>query len=446
MAIFADNIFWLKNKLFRTWAYRAYEESMQFDSLSAEEKTSIEFERMKSLVKYAYEHVSYYKFYYDSKGFHPSMLVCWEDWEKVPILEKDVIRFSVDELISDEYEKKDLIEVSTSGSTGTPLKVYKERRNVSEVMGWRAMKWWRMSPSDNMAKLHRKAANTIIGKIKNRMLWWPTRRVYLNSSLIITDDMIRRFLLDLNKYKIRWIQGYSSTIEKVADYMLKYKVCSPTIEMIWWTSAPLSSMMRKKIEAAYNCRVMNQYGCNEMWNIAIQKKDEPYLTVCNDFVHVDTISENGKQTKKNVDGDILITDLRCKAYPLIKYRLGDRGSFAEESSKSTDGYPKLNFVKGRISDNILLPNGRTVDGIYLTAICDVCVDTISSYQIYQAKDYSVSLKLVLREGVKKENKEVLDLCTTFEKLLCNTVVLTVEFLDTIPPVKGKKRYIISELA
>ena len=96
--------------------------------------------------------------------------------------------------------------------------------------------------------------------------------------------------------------------------------------------------------------------------------------------------------------------------------------------------------------DILLPNGRTVDGIYLTAICDVCVDTISSYQIYQAKDYSVSLKLVLREGVKKENKEVLDLCTTFEKLLCNTVVLTVEFLDTIPPVKGKKRYIISELA
>ena len=122
--------------------------------------------------------------------------------------------------------------------------------------------------------------------------------------------------------------------------------------MIWWTSAPLTPLVRRKIESAYNCLVMNQYGCNEMWNIAIQKKNEPYLTVCSDFVHVDTVDSHGKQTDKEITGDILITDLKCKAFPLIKYRLGDRGSFAMGGLDSKDGYPKLNFVEGRISDNI----------------------------------------------------------------------------------------------
>lgn len=440
-----DIVFWIKNRLLRPNSYHAYMESLEYDRLSGIEKSQREFSKMKELVEYAYAHVSYYKRFYDEHHFHPSMLKSFKDWDLVPILEKDIVRFNTQSLLSKEFQFSDLKQFSTSGSTGTPLKVFKEKNIPVEVMGWRAFYWWNLSPAADMAKLHRNAPTTLIAKMKNKLLWWPTKRVFLNSSTLITDKMISDFLKRVNSSNIYWIQGYSSSIESVADYIIKHHLQTPSVKMVWWTSAPLTQLIRKKIEYAYGCKVMDQYGCNEMWNIAIQKKGEPYLTVCTDFVHVDIVDIDGKHLSKNKKGDILITDLNCKAFPLIKYRLGDKGSIAMTSLESGDGYPKLNFVDGRTSDNIIFPNGKKIDGVYLTAICDVCPDVISSYQVYQYSDYSVSLRIVLKEGIPEDNIEIRKIYERLGNIIEDNIPYRIEFLKSIPPIKGKKRYIISEI-
>ena len=440
-----DSIFWIKNRLLRPKSYYAYMKSLEYDRLSGMEKSNREFSKMKELVEYAYSHVSFYKKFYDEHHFHPSMLKSIEDWDSVPIIEKDIVRFKTQSLLSDQYQFSDLKQFSTSGSTGTPLKVFKEKNIPVEVMGWRALYWWNLSPAADMAKLHRNAPTTMLAKLKNKLLWWPTKRVFLNSSTLITDKMISDFLKKINSSNICWIQGYSSSIESVADYIIKHRLQTPSIKMVWWTSAPLTQMIRKKIENAYGCNVMDQYGCNEMWNIAIQKKEEPYLTVCTDFVHVDVVDMNGKNLSTNKKGDILITDLNCKAFPLIKYRLGDKGSFAMTSIESNDGYPKLNFIDGRTSDNIIFPNGKKIDGVYLTAICDVCPDVISSYQVYQYSDYSVSLRIVLKDGISKDHIEIKKIYEGLGNIIKDNIPYRIEFLKSIPPIKGKKRYIISEI-
>ena len=441
-----DILFWLKNRSLRPKAYQAYVKSLEYDKLDGHEKSRLEFKKMKALVEYAYSRVPFYKKLYDEQNFHPSMLQCIEDWNMVPVLEKDTVRFQTNALLSDQYDFADLLQYSTSGSTGTPLKVYKEKGIHVEVMGWRAFKWWNMSPAADMGKLHRNAPKTWKAKMKNKLLWWPTRRVFLNSASLITDEMIGKFVEEVNAKKVRWLQGYSSSIEAVADYLLKHHLETPSVEMIWWTSAPLSPMVRKKIEQAYGCSVMDQYGCNEMWNIAVQKKGEPYLTVCTDFVHVDVVAADGKQLPVGQKGNILITDLNCKAFPLIKYRLGDNGCLAKTAQESGDGYPKLHFVDGRISDNIIFPDGKKIDGVYLTAICDVCPDVISSYQVYQYADYSVSLRLVLKNGISEDDVRIKNIYCELEKLVGKHVSCRLEFLENISPVKGKKRYIISEIA
>lgn len=439
-------IFFAKNYLFRHHSYVAYRQALRYDKLDAEEKSKLEFGKMKRLVEYAYNHVAFYREKYDECGFHPSLLNSLSDWNLVPILEKDVVRFHPKDLLSDQYSEKDLLQYSTSGSTGTPLKVFKEKGIPVEVMGWRAFKWWGMSPAANMAKLHRNAASTFKEKLKNQILWWPTKRAYLNSASMLTEEKIKTFIREVNKNKIRWFQGYSSSIESVADYLLKEHLQVPTVDMIWWTSAPLSKLTRDKIETAYQCKVMNQYGCNEMWNIAMQKREEPYLTVCSDFVHVDIVGKQGEILPVGTKGDILITDLNCKAFPLIKYRLGDRGSMALNPLDSQDGYPKLNFVEGRTSDNIILPDGKKIDGVYLTAICDVCPDVISSYQVYQHDDFSVSLRLVLKDGVSVTHPQIDKVYKDLVKTLNGQVACRLEILKAIPSIKGKKRYIISEIS
>lgn len=436
----------MKNRLVRRKAYRAYMDALLFDVLSGEEKEKRSFAKMQKLVEHAYNHTKFYREFYDTKGFHPSMLNTMNDWDKVPALEKDILRCQPDDLISDAFDSSILGISTTSGSTGTPLKVYKDKTIPLEVMGWRAFMWWGLSPAANMAKLHRKAADNFKAKLKNRLMWWPTKRAYLNNAVLLDDVRLANFIDELKSMKIEWLQGYCSTLETVADYIINNDIVIDTVKMVWCTSSPLTSLIRAKLEQAFRCKIMDQYGCNEMWNIAIQRKDEPYLTVCNDYVHVDTVREDCSQTEINEIGDILITDLNSLAYPLIKYRLGDKGSFALSATESKDGYPKLNFVKGRISDTFIFPDGTKVDGVYLTAICDCCPDIVSSYQVYQKADYSIVLRLVLKKGVNQTAPEVNDVFQSLIKTIKGKVACELEIMDRIPTYNGKKRYIISEIA
>ena len=446
MIKFVDIIFWSKNRFLRRKSYAAYKKALLFDKLSSNDKQDYSFRKLKQLVDYAYNHVPYYKKLYDEHNFKPSMLVTPKDWNNVPVLEKDVVRNLSKELLSNEFKIEDLSISTTSGSTGTPLKVYKEKGLSVEVMGWRCLDWWNVSPSDNMAKLHRNAGDGFVRTIINQLLWWPTRRVFLNPTSISYENKIRKFVSDINRHKIVWMQGYCSLIETVDDYILEHKLKTSTLKMIWCTSAPLTPLVRNKMEKAFGCKIMDQYGCNEMWNIAMQKKDEPYLTVCSDFVQVDTVDLNNIQTPCGVLGDILITDLNCKAFPLIRYRLGDKGSFAKFSQDSEDGYPKLNFVKGRISDNIYMPDGiGKIDGVFLTALCDDFTESISAYQVYQQKDYHVCLRVVLKPGVSRDCLDIVKLKNKFSDAINGELSWSIEFLDKIPDYKGKKRYIISEI-
>ena len=442
---FQEKVFWLKNRYLRNDAFVAFQEAMRYDELPAEQKIAIEFEKQKAIVSYAYQHVPYYRELYQKHHFDPHCLKSPSDWDLVPILEKDILRYHPDSVLSEEYQISDLTIATTSGSTGTPLKVYKDPKIHVEVMGWRGLKWWGISPAANMAKLHRNAASSITNKLKNRLLWWPTKRAYLNASLKLTDQELERFVEDLNSMKIIWMQGYCSIIESVADYILRSKHDVSLLQTVWCTSAPLKKSVREKMEKAFHCKIMDQYGCNELWNIAIQKKDEPYLTVSSDFVHVDTITNEGKQTKTNEKGEILITDLNCKAFPLIKYRLGDKGSFAKMPSESEDGYPKLNFVDGRTSDNIILKDGKIIDGVYLTAICDDYPDFIDAYQIYQSKDYTITVKLVLKEQNEANMKVANMILQSVVKTVGDPSLCKMELLNHIADTNGKKRYIISEV-
>ncbi|MBP5366425.1 MAG: phenylacetate--CoA ligase family protein [Bacteroidales bacterium] len=440
-----SSIFWLKNRLFRWKAYKAYKESLLFDKLQGEEKKRIEFEKCRMLVDYAYNHVPFYRSYYDECGFRPEMLSSWADWEKVPPLEKQIIRTRAEELLSDKYKIDDLSITTTGGSTGTPLRVYKDNTIPVEVMGWRAFAWWGIDPSANVGILHRRTPTTFFAKMKNRLLWWPTRRSYLNASKI-TEQNIVDFIDDIKRQKTVWLQGYCSALENVADYIIKKQIIIDTLKMVWCTSSPLLPLVRKKLEKAFNCSIMDQYGCCEMWNIAIQKPEEPKMTVCNDFVHVDIVDANNMSCDKDELGDILITDLNSFAYPLIKYRLGDKSSYIEFAEDSEDGYPKIDFVRGRITDSVHLGDGTKIDGAYLTTICDNYYDLISSYQIYQKKDYSVELRIVLKDGVDMNDSRIYDITNSLRSQLGKTIPFSSEIVDSIPDDRGKKRYIISEIA
>lgn len=437
-------VFSLKNRLLRKSSHRDYINVSLFESLSPEEKKAYSFKKRVSIVEQAYYHCPFYRKFYDNAGFHPSILTSEEDWDKIPVVEKYMIRQFNKDFFADNIDKTSLYASTTGGSTGEPLVVYKHPKLHYEVMAWRSLRWYGIYPWQNEAIVHRRVPTTTLQKIKNRAMWWPTKRAYL-SATFINESKIADFISEIKSKEIQWIVGYCGALEFIADYILKHHIEIRNVKLVWSTSSPLTSIVRKKIEEAFNCNVMDQYGCCELGHIAVQKPGEDCLTVHNDYVWVDIVNGSKKLPAKEI-GDICITDLTTSEFPLIKYRLGDRSYLVSDCLDSTDGFQKIAFVKGRTTDMIMLPDGSCIDGSFLTTICDNFSNTISCYQLYQDKDYNITFRVIPKNNDSNAIKDITHIVEELKKMIGPTISLKIEITDYIEDLAGKRKFIISEVA
>ena len=445
MIDFNNTIFLLKNRYFRKSSYKSFKNALLYENFDKVKKSLIVFDIQKQLVAFAYNNTVFYKNYYDSKGFHPDMLVSEKDWAKVPILEKEMIRQHTDDFIANGVSISELNIATTGGSTGKPLKVYKDKSIPYEVLTWRTLGWWGVNQSANHGVVNRSVPKTFIQKIRNYLLWWPTKRIFLDASSV-SEENISRFVSLINKKKIKFLVGYCGSLEKIADFVSKNKIVIEGLKVVWSTTSPLAKPIRTKMEKAFQCPIMDQYGSVEVFHIAVQKPNENYLTVNSDYVHVDIVDSNNCVINETQEmGDVLVTDLHSVKFPLIKYRLGDRSRMLKTMQDSEDGFPKIDFVKGRISDIVSFNDGSYIDGAYLTTICDGYDDVISRYQIYQDGEHNITFRIVLVEGVLESNKRVRSVINNFSKLVNNKTEFNLQFLDSIPDDRGKRRFIISDV-
>lgn len=443
MGYFSNTVFLLKNNLIRPKSQNAYEKAISFAVATKEQQAHWIFFKIIELIEYAYNNCPFYKEYYDRCGFHPSMLKTDGDWEKVPILEKWMIREHGEKIVSTIANRKRLAPSKTGGSTGKPLVVYKSKDIHFEVLAWRALSWYGVEPWMNEAIVHRRVPVTFKEKLINRAMWWPTQRAYLSATKMSNAE-ISRFVNEIKSKKIKWIVGYCGSLEYVADYILSNDIEIKGMKLVWSTSSPLTKIVREKLEKAFHCPVMDQYGCCEMGHIAVQKPNEDCLTVNNDYVWVDIVEGNSTVTKGSM-GDVCITDLNTLEFPLIKYRLGDRSRLLKDCNESGDGFQKIAFVQGRTSDMLYLPNGDIVDGSYLTTICDNYSEHISCYQIYQAMDYNVTFRVIPKES-DQSHRTINKIADDFRVLVKNVVDIKVEITDSIEDFAGKRKFIISDIA
>ena len=209
---------------------------------------------------------------------------------------------------------------------------------------------------DNEAIVHRRVPVTFKEKLINRAMWWPTQRVYLSATRI-SDKKLARFVDEIRLKKIKWIVGYCGSLEYVADYILKNNIGISCVKLVWSTSSPLTKIVREKLENAFNCPVMDQYGCCEMGNIAVQKPMEDCLTVNNDYVWVDIVNTEGANVRKGDLGDVCITDLNTLEFPLIKYRLGEEVDCWRVARSRQTVFKRLHLCKDAQATCFICPAG-----------------------------------------------------------------------------------------
>ncbi len=163
---------------------------------------------------------------------------------------------------------------------------------------------------------------------------------------------------------------------------------------------PLTGEGRRLIEDSFSCAVFEQYAATEFGCIAWECPEEHRLHVNSNTCLVEIVDDKGKPSRS---GNIIITGLINKAMPLLRYSIGDMGTWGKECSCGR-ATPVLDSVSGRSDDLFILPSGK----MRSPRAMDPCqgLTSISSFQMIQEEPGHLLFRYVpSSEGLTESIRE-----------------------------------------
>ena len=275
----------------------------------------------------------------------------------------------------------------TGGSTGEPLEVFGDRRVPTSVLANRILSWWGVDVSDNCGYLYRAVPRGLRKRLIDLALF-PTQRAYLHAAEM-TPARMSAFYHALRWINATYLVGYVGAVDAFAEFLEHSGGAVPSLRAIWTTAAPLPEFNRKRLERIYTCPVYTQYGSVEVGFLASECEHQQGMHVFTDVRHVEVLASDGGQPQDDSVGDIVVTDLINYAFPILRYRLGDRGRWLKGPCACKRPFARMDYVQGRISDQIYLPDGTVLPGEFWTTIFDDWPLAIKAFQVRQQLNYDI---------------------------------------------------------
>jgi len=278
---------------------------------------------------------------------------------KMPVLSKnDIIKYQKKLQVQSSYHRKSIRK--TSGSSGTPLSIEKDRGTTSfmDAAMYRSYSWHGIKPGDRQLRIWGSEVG-VISKVKERIKDTLLNRIRI-SAFNIEYEKILRASIKIIKFKPRFVYGYAQSVYEVANILLDKKIDLSTLKFkaVVITGEMLYAWQKEIIRKAFNCPVVNEYGCTEAGIIAVECEFGK-MHIIADGLFVEIIADDN--VRNTEEGDVVITELNNMYSPLIRYRIGDRAVLSKETCMCGRSFPIIKKVIGRSDEFIVFPNGRKVD-------------------------------------------------------------------------------------
>lgn len=392
-----------------------------FDKLNQIEsfKNNGSFEKLQTkyltrLLLHAYNNVEYYKPLLDKTGVVKQGAINLQQFSKLPIMTKEVLKTNFDQLISKDITTRDWYNNSTGGSTGVPTKFIHDREyakwsNVANAFYFKHF----LNMNDISSRkviLWGSDKDLFQGTIgwKAKILNFLTNTTLLNSFKMQNEDL-KTYLYKINKYKPNIIKGYAGSLYEFGRYLERTKGQIHKTKAIISEAENLTPEMRKSIESNFGAKVYNNYGSREAGPIAGEcKNGNLHIFSFRHFIEI--VDREGNPAKY---GRVIITNLQNYSMPFIRYEIGDMAEIGPKNCSCGNPFPTLKRVVGRITDHFLLKDGTTVPAeffIHLIGVVDKNLP-IKKFQVIQ-EEYEkirvvyVAERQLLPEDVNETEKKI----------------------------------------
>ena len=391
------------------------------------------------LLQYAYKNNNFYRRRFDVVDFHPDDFRDLKDIENIPILTKDDIRDAGDFMISNGYNRENTIHTRTGGSTGVPLHVYMDEpaHSFKTAATLRHNSWVGLVPGEPVAAIWGDTEKKVSlrGKIRNLL---STRTFYLDT-LKFDEDRLHSFVKNIRSRRPTILIGHAHSIYKFSQYLEQCSINDIRFRGVITTAMTLSDSERRLIESTLSSPVFNRYGCEEISIIASESTQHSGMHIFAEGLYIEPVGTDKSQPK-----EIIITDLLNKAMPLIRYQIGDYGSFESGPCPSGRGLPRFAAVAGRSADFLYKPDGTPVMGISILDTFIIHIAGIKQAQLVQDKNDHINIALVKAADFGRNTLD--ELQKTMNTVFGIKMRYSVHYVQSIPLTEmGKYRFSICQL-
>jgi phenylacetate-CoA ligase len=188
------------------------------------------------------------------------------------------------------------------------------------------------------------------------------------------------------------VYGFPSALLEAAEALAARGV-RLRVRRVFTSGELLRPAARQAIADAFGARVFDVYGSSETKEIAWECPAGG-MHVNADVVRVEVLDEANRPVPDGVEGNLVATLLVNRAMPLLRYRLGDRGSLLTERCECGHSFPLLGVVTGRHADVMVLAGGRRVSPYALTCAMEQ-VGEVLRYQVIQLDPARLRVSAIL---------------------------------------------------
>jgi phenylacetate-CoA ligase len=395
-------------------------------------------ERLRDTLRRADRETAFYRQWFAEAAFDPHANFTFEDFARLPILDRDDIRRAGARMISDAVPVEQLRKDATGGSSGVPTEI----RTGPRERGWR---------ESGMEHFMRRIG--LPAGVRTALLWGhhldPMQRDTLREKardwlvnvrpfdcLRLSPDVLQRYHAEMDALRPACIVAYASALAALAEHLHERGITPryPTMRVVTGAEKLLPHQ-RAIVERVFRCPVHERYGGRDVSLMGFQMDVPSRLDFETDWSALLIEPETAGGISP-----VIVTKLQADAMPMIRYRVGDVADFG---AGGRPGHPsfRLLSVVGRETDRVHLPGGAWMDGLSFPHLMKDF--PIREFQIHQRTDYSVTIRVVPASAFgDRAEHDILQIV----RANLPQVRVELERVDEIPrTASNKRRPVISDV-
>ncbi len=419
---------------------RRLKELVESEKWSASEIEAYQNEKLRSLIRHAFNNVPYYRERWKALKITPDDIKSRGDLYKLPILTKEEIREHADQFISEKTPQRELLVRHTSWTTGKGLHFYmsKETNAFQWAVWWRHRMRFGIMPGTWHASF---LGQRVVPIAQSKPPFWrwnsPMRQVLINMQSL-SPAKIGSIIEFLNSQSFEFYAGYPSFLHMLAlnatDAGLR--LTSPP-RVIFTGAENMLDFQRRDIQAFTGAVLSDHYGCTEA---CVNASRCPKFVYHEDFEFC--IMEGVELAPGDPAKSIVATGFACDAFPFIRYEVGDTAVWQKDAACPCGRHSAtLKSIEGRYDDYILTPEGARIarlDYLFKDAL------NVKEAQIVQEQLGEIKIVLVRRDAYA--TRDELEIRRDIKTWLSPSLAVRFEYVHEVPrEANGKFRAVLSRL-